>query len=93
MDYLNRANPSADEFEAAIRRLLGSGLIEESKPLSFRLTKSGRAAWKQTGRGGHIDRFVRLARTISLGTSDPWDLDRKAYAAAEADYFGSAAGG
>lgn len=90
MDYLNRANPSADEFEVAIRRLLGGGLIVEGAPMSFGLTGSGRAAWKQTGRGGVIDRFVTLARSIPLSEPDPWTLDREAYAAAEADYFGSA---
>jgi hypothetical protein len=87
MDYLNRANPSADDFERAIRLLLGTGLIEEKKPMSFRLTELGRNTWKQTGGSGDIDRFVRLARTLNLAAPAPWTLDRSAYAAAEADYF------
>lgn len=89
MDYLNRGNPSADEFEQAIRALLGTGLIEERKPMSFRLTERGHTTWEQTGRDGDIDRFVRLAHTLTLGAPEPWTLDREAYAAAEAAYFGS----
>jgi hypothetical protein len=93
MDYLNRANPSADEFERAIRALLGTGLIEERQAMTFRLTERGRTSWKQTGRGGTIDRFVRLADTLSLGApEEQWTLDREAYAAAEAAYFGSSDG-
>ena len=77
MDYLNRAWPTADEFEWAVQNLLGMGLLEERPRSRLRLTKAGRHLWKH-GRGRDIERFAHL-KLPPLGPRREWSLDRDAF--------------
>jgi hypothetical protein len=87
MDYLNRGWPSAGEFEQAIGELLGRGLIEEPALFRFKLTREGRNVWKRTGRGGVIERYIRVE--LPEGSARVWTFDHAAYKAAELEYHRS----
>jgi hypothetical protein len=86
-DYLNRGGPTADQFETAVRQLLGLDLIEESLTLRFRLTPAGAELWAKTGERGEIERFLSVGPLIPAGPAEPWVLDRAAFDAAKAAYL------
>lgn len=86
-DYLNRTVLTPSEFEEGIRALLGAQLIEETAPLRFRLTESGRDLWASTGSDGVITRFIRVIKLLPVDVpSVDWTVDRQAFEDAEAGY-------
>jgi hypothetical protein len=86
-DYLNRTMLTPSEFESSIQALLGARLIEETEPVHFRLTDSGRVLWASTGTDGVITRFLRAVKLVPLQSpSVDWTVDRQVFNDAEAAY-------
>jgi len=87
-EHLNRAIPARHEIEAAIRRLVGAGLVTVSDGW-FRVTSAGERLWRTRPHGG-VGTVVEtmhgvLARRHAPGNYD-WVLDEEEHAAAVQEY-------
>ncbi|MFC0504537.1 hypothetical protein [Micromonospora costi] len=88
-DHLNRAIPRRDEVEAAVRRLLGAGLVSVSEGW-FRITAEGERLWRSRPSAGlatTVDTVQGvLSRRHTPGSAD-WSLDEADHAAAVQEYL------
>jgi len=79
---INRATPTRDETELAIRRLLGTGLISVDRTADqFRLTEAGRQVVRRWRHGlfGWIDALPPALRRLGPPQPAEWSLPRSAY--------------
>jgi hypothetical protein len=87
-DHLNRALPARHEIEAAVRRLVGAGLITVSDGW-FRVTSAGEHLWRTRPHGGLATTVETvhgvLTRRHSPGSHD-WELAEDEHAAAVQEY-------
>ncbi|MGK5741857.1 hypothetical protein [Micromonospora sp. URMC 103] len=88
-DHLNRTIPQRDEVEAAVRRLLGAGLVSVSDGW-FRITPEGERLWRSRPSAGlatTVDTVQGvLSRRPAPGGAD-WSLDEADHAAAVQEYL------
>ncbi|MEV4202397.1 hypothetical protein [Micromonospora globbae] len=88
-DHLNRAIPQRQEVEAAVRRLVGAGLVSVSDGW-FRITAEGERLWRSrpSARMSTTVDTVQgvLSRRHTPGTAD-WTLDEADHAAAVQEYL------
>lgn len=87
-DHLNHSIPGRHDVEAAVRRLVGSGLVTVTDGW-FRITQAGERLWR-TRPYGRLTTTVDtmhsvLTRRHSPGTSE-WALDEEEHAAAVQEY-------
>ncbi|TDC37003.1 hypothetical protein E1211_11655 [Micromonospora sp. 15K316] len=87
-DHLNRAIPQRDEVEAAVRRLLGAGLVSVDDGW-FRITAEGEQLWRSRPSAGvatTVDTMQGvLGRRHAPGSAE-WTLDEADHAAAVQEY-------
>ncbi|MBM0237215.1 hypothetical protein JNW88_08685 [Micromonospora sp. ATA32] len=87
-DHLNQAIPERHEVEAAVRRLVGAGLVSVADGW-FRITADGEQLWRtrpSAGLATTVDTVQGvLSRRATPGTAD-WSLDEEDHAAAVQEY-------
>jgi hypothetical protein len=88
-DHLNQAIPERHEVEAAVRRLVGAGLVSVADGW-FRITADGEQLWRtrpSAGLATTVDTVQGvLSRRATPGTAD-WSLDEEDHAAAVQEYL------
>ncbi|GAB3941124.1 hypothetical protein GCM10027614_25940 [Micromonospora vulcania] len=87
-DHLNQTIPQRHEVEAAVRRLVGAGLVSVADGW-FRITADGERLWRtcpRAGVGTMVDTVQGvLTRRHEPGSAD-WSLDEADHAAAVQEY-------
>ncbi|MDT0529518.1 hypothetical protein RM555_11015 [Micromonospora sp. DSM 115977] len=87
-DHLNQAIPERHEVEAAVRRLVGAGLVSVTDGW-FRITSDGERLWRTRPNAGlatTVDTVQGvLVRRHAPGSAD-WQLDEADHAAAVQEY-------
>jgi hypothetical protein len=88
-DHLNRAIPNRHEVEAAVRRLVGAGLISVADGW-FRVTSAGEHLWRTRPNGGLASTVETvhgvLSRRAAPGAAADWALDEDEHAAAVQEF-------
>jgi hypothetical protein len=87
-DHLNHAIPGRHEVEAAVRRLVGAGLINVADGW-FRVTAAGEHLWRTRPHGGLATTVETvqgvLSRRAAPGSAD-WALGEEEHAAAVQEF-------
>lgn len=87
-DHLNRSIPGRQDVEAAVRRLIGAGLVTVSDGW-FRITQAGERLWR-TRPYGRLSTTVDTMHSVLTRRHEPgcaeWALDEAEHAAAVLEY-------
>ncbi|MFC3500405.1 hypothetical protein ACFOOK_05410 [Micromonospora krabiensis] len=87
-DHLNRSIPERHEVEAAVRRLLGAGLVSVTDGW-FRITAEGERLWRSRPSAGlatTVDTVQGVLSRRHVPGSADWTLDEADHAAAVQEY-------
>ncbi|MGK5520092.1 hypothetical protein ACSNN9_12125 [Micromonospora sp. URMC 107] len=87
-DHLNQAIPERHEVEAAVRRLVGAGLVSVSDGW-FRITADGERLWRtrpSAGLATTVDTVQGVLARRHAPVSAEWHLDEADHAAAVQEY-------
>ncbi|HEX8627317.1 MAG TPA: hypothetical protein VF755_04015 [Catenuloplanes sp.] len=86
--FLHSSVPGRQELEAAIRRLIGAGLILVGDD-SFEVATAGERLWRTrpfSGLSAAVDTVHTVLNRASAPGSSPWTLDEQSYTAAVREY-------
>ncbi|MER5336384.1 hypothetical protein [Micromonospora sp. NPDC002717] len=87
-DHLNQAIPERHEVEAAVRRLVGAGLVSVTDGW-FRITADGERLWRtrpSAGLATTVDTVQGVLSRRHTPVSAEWHLDEEEHAAAVQEY-------
>ncbi|MFY1595176.1 hypothetical protein [Micromonospora sp. WMMD737] len=87
-DHLNQAIPERHEVEAAVRRLVGAGLVSVTDGW-FRITSDGERLWRtrpSAGLATTVDTVQGVLARRHAPVSADWQLDEADHAAAVQEY-------
>ncbi|MFG1777349.1 hypothetical protein ACGFIR_23335 [Micromonospora sp. NPDC049051] len=87
-DHLNQAIPERHEVEAAVRRLVGAGLVSVTDGW-FRITADGERLWRtrpSAGLATTVDTVQGVLTRRHAPVSAEWHLDEADHAAAVQEY-------
>jgi hypothetical protein len=88
-DHLNQAIPERREVEAAVRRLVGAGLVSVADGW-FRITAEGERLWRtrpSAGLATTVDTVQGVLSRRHAPASADWSLDEADHAAAVQEYL------